>query len=242
MAQTVTAVAADLPTALAETPDLPFDPAAAPATELDRQIEVAVAAGFPALLGLTPATLRSTLAPLHEVLAHALASTAPSGHGDAEDQVAVVLVVGPELDPNDVVPAMRRGGRPGVSVLGREEAPGYRPVVDLPTGAAYLLLGVDTGSELCGVTPEDAVATLTARGRTPLTIAEGLALVVARPDLLRPNRCFSLAASRTSNQRVPAVWISERRPKLGWCWDRNPHTWLGTASVARRAGVADLPA
>ena len=36
------------------------------------------------------------------------------------------------------------------------------------------------------------------------------------------------------DQRVPAFWISEGRPKLGWCWDRNPHTWLGTASCATR--------
>ena len=27
------------------------------------------------------------------------------------------------------------------------------------------------------------------------------------------------------------MWISERAPKLGWCWDGNPHTWLGTASA-----------
>ena len=34
--------------------------------------------------------------------------------------------------------------------------------------------------------------------------------------------------------RVPALWISERAPKLGWCWDGNPHTWLGLASAGRR--------
>jgi hypothetical protein len=36
---------------------------------------------------------------------------------------------------------------------------------------------------------------------------------------------------------VPAVWISERRAKLGWCWDRNPHTWLGAASATGRVGA-----
>ncbi|WP_407937642.1 DUF5701 family protein [Mycobacteroides franklinii] len=34
--------------------------------------------------------------------------------------------------------------------------------------------------------------------------------------------------------RVPAIWISDGRPKLGWCWDRNPHTWLGMASCRGR--------
>jgi hypothetical protein len=99
----------------------------------------------------------------------------------------------------------------------------------------YLLTHVDTGSEHCGVRPEDALATVLGRGRTPLTLAEGVALTIVRPDMLRPNRCYSLAGSRTgTNQRVPAVWISERRAKLGWCWDRNPHTWLGLASAGGR--------
>jgi hypothetical protein len=31
------------------------------------------------------------------------------------------------------------------------------------------------------------------------------------------------------------MWISERAPKLGWCWDGNPHDWLGVASAAGRA-------
>jgi hypothetical protein len=35
---------------------------------------------------------------------------------------------------------------------------------------------------------------------------------------------------------VPAFWISERAPKLGWCWDGNPHTWLGVASAGVRTG------
>jgi hypothetical protein len=37
------------------------------------------------------------------------------------------------------------------------------------------------------------------------------------------------------NQTVPAIWInSEKHPNLGWCWDRNPHTWLGSASCIGR--------
>ena len=150
------------------------------------------------------------------------------------------MLVLPGLDLNDVAPAMRRGKQLGVSVIDRVEAPTYRPIdgIDVPA-EPYLLWGVDTGSEFCNVRPEDALTTITGRGRTPLTIDEGVALVVVRPDMLRPNKCFSLLASRTgTNQRVPAVWISERRAKLGWCWDRNPHTWLGAASAADRVARA----
>ncbi len=27
---------------------------------------------------------------------------------------------------------------------------------------------------------------------------------------------------------------------LGWCWDDNPHTWLGSASCGRRLGPEPL--
>ena len=58
------------------------------------------------------------------------------------------------------------------------------------------------------------------------------------PEVLEKNKCFMLAGSRARarDRRVPALWISERAPKLGWCWDGNPHTWLGTASAGGRLG------
>jgi hypothetical protein len=147
----------------------------------------------------------------------------------------VLVLDGGTARANASVPALRRGTRPGVSVIDDDEMAGYRPLPDLDVPAApYLLLDVDTGTEFCGVRPEDALVTVRGRGRTPLTVAEGIALVAVRPDRLRPNRCFSLMGSRAGNQRVPAVWISERRPKVGWCWDRNPHTWLGAASAGGR--------
>ena len=76
-----------------------------------------------------------------------------------------------------------------------------------------------------------------AAGRSPLTIDEGIALMIQQPDAIAPNWGFSMAGSRRGDQRVPAFWVSEKRPKLGWCWDRNPHTWLGTASCATRIPV-----
>lgn len=220
----------DLPTVTA--PPSPaataLDPTATPQEELARQVQVHVDLGFPALLDLDEAGFRALVAPLREELPVADAPTSLPG----PDHVPFVLVL-ELLSPNDAVPAMRRTGRAGVSVILDEELATFRPVDGAPARAAHLVRDVDTGSRFLNVTPETAVARIRAEGRRPLTIAEGLALVTVRPDVLRPGRCFSLAGSRTgTNQRVPAVWISERRPKLGWCWDRNPHTWLGTASAA----------
>lgn len=41
-------------------------------------------------------------------------------------------------------------------------------------------------------------------------------------------------------QRGRTPWISANVPKLGWCWDGNPHTWLGVASATTRID-ADSP-
>ncbi len=229
----VTTVDPSLPTVVA--PPSPastaFDVEASADDELDRQITAYVQLGIPTLLGIDERTFRERVAPLRAQVLDTISTSVVDG-----DAVPFVLVV-PGLDVNDLAPAMRRGAKLGVSVIDRDEAPTYRAIVDVPDGP-YLLRGIDTGSEFCDVTPETALATLTGRGRTPLTIDEGVALTIVRPDMLRSNKCYSLAGSRTgTNQRVPAVWISERRAKLGWCWDRNPHTWLGTASASQRLGL-----
>ena len=239
MPLTVTPLHPDLPTSrvVLQHPDL-LEPATDPGAELDRQIALYVALGVTEAAGLTPETLAAAVGPLRTVLDAAVGG--PSGASDPEDAVPFVLVL--DVDPNDAAPAMVRRGLHGVSVIGRDEAEGYRPIdgVDVPRGRAYLLLDVDTGSDLCGVRPEDALVAVRARGRTPLTMAEGIALTTIRPDMLRPNRCYSLMGSRAGNQRVPAIWISDRRVKLGWCWDRNPHTWLGAASAGARRGASPV--
>ena len=81
-------------------------------------------------------------------------------------------------------------------------------------------------------------------GATMLAVAdieEGVALLTHFPEFLQPNNCCSLLASRCGDKRVPALWLSEGRPKLGWCWAGNPHTWLGSASCAKRSSAVELP-
>jgi hypothetical protein len=67
-----------------------------------------------------------------------------------------------------------------------------------------------------------------------LTMEEGLAFLHAVPAALEKNKCFHTGASRGTDKRVPALWISDRAPHLGWCWEHNHHTWLGVASTAER--------
>jgi hypothetical protein len=152
-----------------------------------------------------------------------------------------VLIPAPSwVDVEALVPLMTLAGgsRPGVLDRnhGSEGLSPYSALPDLgvPPDDPYLLVDVERGEEFCDVRPRDAVAEIVDRGRTPLTILEGIMLQLVRPDLLVKNRCFMLAGSRRGDRRVPALWISGGAPKLGWCWEGNPHSWLGTASAAER--------
>ena len=149
-----------------------------------------------------------------------------------------VLVLARDVVPvADAAGRVERRGRPVVlGQLDPEELDAYAPIaaVRLPDGPAYLAVDVDLGAASRDVRPEDALRAILAAGRSPLTLDEGIAVVLQQPEAIARNWGFSMAGSRRGDQRVPAFWISEGRPKLGWCWDRNPHTWLGTASCARR--------
>ena len=203
--------------------------------ELDMQIDRLVGLGYPALAGLDEAAFRAVVAPLR-----GYAATLPTG--DLPDgRAAFVLVVTRDLvRPEDTVPLLRLAGGARPGRVDRNHAEGdlatYHPLPELalPRAPAYLLVDVDRGDEFCGVRPEAALPVIRERGRTPLTIDEGIAVVTHAPALLESNKCFMLSGSRRQDRRVPALWISERAPKLGWCWDGNPHTWLGVASAGDR--------
>ena len=141
------------------------------------------------------------------------------------------------LSPADAARRIERRGK-GI-VLGHlefDELESFLPIeaVDIPDKAPYLVTDVDLGARYRNVTPEDALRSILAEGRSPLTLDEGIALMLEQPESIAENSGYSLAGSRRRDQRVPAFWVSEGRPKLGWCWDRNPHTWLGTASCGGR--------
>jgi hypothetical protein len=207
---------------------------------LDRQVDTLLDLGYPALAGLTPTELTDRLAPLRAVAA----DLGDLPEEDEPGHASLVLVVTRDLvDPATTVPLLRlapKGTLPGVVDRNHGEAglEPYRPIeqVVLPGPAAYLLLDVDRGEEFRGVRPEEALPVVLGRGRTPLTIEEGIAVVTHAPALLEKNRCFMLSGSRRGDRRVPAMWISARAPKLGWCWDGNPHDWLGVASAGSRVG------
>jgi hypothetical protein len=209
---------------------VPYDPAHQFARQVDRHVEL----GYPDLSGLDEPSFRELLEPLE-----VLATKVPE-----QDDVPFVIVVTRGLvRPEDAVPLLRLVGGTKPGVVDRNHADGdlatYRALPELgldgiASAKAYLLTGIQRGEEFCNVRPEDALPVILGRGRTPLTIDEGVAVVTHAPHLLEKNKCFMLSGSRRDDRRVPAMWISDGAPKLGWCWDGNPHTWLGVASASGR--------
>ncbi|MFD4997785.1 DUF5701 family protein [Streptomyces buecherae] len=234
-------------------PRTPRTPHASPdaATAFDRQVSNLIELGYPAASGLDAERFAALLAPLREA---AVATTAdPTDTTDTTDaagepgdeavtgRVPFVLVVTRSVVPiEETMPrtTLHRGRLPGF--VDRSFEPGAlerfvaTDEVALPGHDAYLVLDVERGEEFCGAVPDDALRTIADRGRTPLTIEEGIALITHFPQVLVKNKCFSLGGSRSGDRRVPALWISQKAPKLGWCWQANPHTWLGVASAGGR--------
>jgi hypothetical protein len=196
--------------------------------EFDRQVDALATAGVPAHLDLSDSCFRAFLEPLRDLL-----PAVPEG-GSPGAGIPFVVVV-PDLAVADVLDAVHTVGGTGFTTMEAEDVARFRPLPDLDVPAApYLLLDIDTGIETLGLTPAEVLPQLIAAGRSPLTIAEGLAVLVADPGILKARNAFSLLGSRAGDKRVPALWTSARRPRLGWCYQGAPHTWLGSASCAGR--------
>lgn len=227
----------------------------APARQLERLTDLGVAR----LAGLTAADVARLARALTGATAlenAALERRALDGPG-ADGAPLLVL---PGARPSALAPLLQREGKAGFVVADMVDVDDFAPVVPLPGGHAYLVRGVRRGDDLRGATPREAGAALAAAGRTPLTLQEGLHLLLQRGDLLEPGFCFMTIASRKPHRnprrreagdvdaRTPALWISggtgregkarKGAPKLGWCWENNPHSWLGFASGTSRAGLS----
>ena len=205
----------------------------------EEQVERLVALGYPAMLGCPPGEFRERLDALRaHVPAEAPAMDVEQG------TVGCLLVVHCAAAPAEkTLPLVVRDGRPAIERLFPRTPDFFRPIpsLALPSGHAYLLLDVDRGNSSLNAVPKEAQERIATEGRTPLTLEEGIALLTQYPEFLQPNRCFMMLGSRGDDKRVPALWLSNKQPKLGWCWEGNPHTWLGFATCGGRSpGVAVL--
>ncbi|WP_116452168.1 DUF5701 family protein [Blastococcus litoris] len=195
--------------------------------EFDRQVDALVMTGLPEAMELAEACFRACAEPLRDLL--------PPVTGEVGRMPFVVVF--PRMPVVPVLETVHTLGGTGFTTLSEEELAAFRPLPELDVpGSPYLLLDVDLGADTVGQPPGDVLPRITAAGRSPLTVAEGLALLVSDPGALHSRGCFSVAGSRAGDMRVPAFWTSARRPRLGWCYQGAPHSWLGTASCSGRLG------
>lgn len=204
---------------------------------LEQQIDTLVTMGYPDMMSCDPARFRDSLMSLSSFIN----DQCPAKSDVREGRVDFVLVVDTEIAPvKSTLPLISREGKYAIERLYPREPDFFKPLDGLrkPSGEAYLVLDVDRGNQTLNMVPVEAQERIAASGRTPLTMEEGIALLTQFPDQLQPNRCFMMLGSRGPDKRVPALWLSRNQPKLGWCWEGNPHTWLGFASArARSPGI-----
>ncbi|KFJ03947.1 hypothetical protein BISU_0423 [Bifidobacterium subtile] len=111
---------------------------------------------------------------------------------------------------------------------------GFEP----PEGPFYLVVDPHTGTAYVNREPDVARKLIDTDERLPLTIGEGLAIATQHPDWLVKKNGFNLLGSRSTDGRVPSIWMSQNAPRLGAVWPNSRHTWLGNAYCAARRGVS----
>ena len=167
---------------------------------------------------------------------------------------SALLAVHPELVPaSALAPMLRVKDKQAFVVTDMADVDEFTAIesVVLPHAPVYLVSGLDRGDAMANWSPDEALPAITAAGRTPLTLTEGLHWLLQRPETLQRNHCFMTIGSRRRqpdralDARTPALWISNgtgrdgaanrNAPKVGWCWAGIRHTWLGFASAASRS-------
>ncbi|MGH2958752.1 MAG: DUF5701 family protein [Solirubrobacterales bacterium] len=194
------------------------------ARTLEVQISRLVELGFHDGAGLEAPEFADRAGELHEVF---------DDHADSQPVlVASASFVGTAKLTEQID---REDGKPE-TVIHAADLDRYEPIpeIQVPETNFYLLTGFNREPETRNLSPIDARLILAERGRSPITTDEGLAVFAQWPECVWPNDGFSLAGSTRGDKRVPAIWVSKQRPKLGWCYLGAPHTWLATASCEGR--------
>lgn len=205
--------------------------------EFDQQVQNLLSKEYPNIAGLSKEAFLAYISPLKEKLESIPLKPINTDVGS----LPFVIVVTSALVPAEKAMAkVIREEKEGITKLDPLTPPDFTTIgsITLPNLWAYLLIDIDRGKETLNVRPQDALQIIQNENRSPLTIDEGIAIITHYPEFLQKNNCFSLLGSRhTGDQRVPAIWINgKKHPNLGWCWDGNPHTWLGSASARERVG------
>jgi hypothetical protein len=204
------------------------------------QVERLAELGIPAQFGCTEKSLRDFANQL-----------------DRYSTEALIVPSGEPSNYSVLTQLIQYRGKHGFVVVDFTDAADYevfegldQRAVRMPENDWYLLVDPQRGDEFESASPSEALAEITVSNRVALSMVEGLMLAIQALGMLERNHCYMTIASRKKkanggfDARTPALWISngtgrdteehKDAPKLGWCWWKNRHTWLGIAHADRR--------
>lgn len=203
--------------------------------EFDRQVNNLIQNRYPLFAGISDNEFLKLFEPLKVQLENLNFTPVNVEEG----KLPFVIVIKSDLVPTTkAMSVANKDGKEGITKLNPHEPSDFQIIesVLIPNNVVYVISNIDRGRENINLAPSEAIKIILSDGRSPLTIDEGVAIVTHFPEFLMKNNCFSLLASRHGgDKRVPAIWINaQKHPNLGWCWEGNPHTWLGSASCKER--------
>lgn len=203
--------------------------------EFNRQITTLMNKGYANRANLSEESFLEKLESLRKKLPNTIATEVDLETGKLP---FVIVVKHTMVAADQAMSLVEKDGKQGLTKLFPHQPTDFDtlPEILIPSSDIYLIMDIDRGKATINLPPNKAMELIKEAGRSPLTIDEGIAIVTHYPEFLMKNNCFSLLASRhAGDQRVPAIWINgQKQPNLGWCWDGNPHTWLGSASCTTR--------
>lgn len=203
--------------------------------EFQRQVNNLLQKGYPKAAELTNDAFTSLLTSLKKKLDKVSFEDADIENG----KLPFVIVIKNSLVATEIaMDLVEKNGKKGITKLYPHTPNDFEtiPEESIPSDPIYLISDIDRGKSTINMAPNEAIEIIRKNNRRTLTIDEGIAIVTQYPEFLIKNNCFSLLASRhEGDQRVSAIWINaNKHPNLGWCWNGNPHTWLGSASCKSR--------
>src|SRR5262245_20068414 len=150
--------------------------------EFELQVENLLRRGYPRYAGMREDEFLRLVMPA----ADGLGRLPMNGGTPVPGRARFALVVRAALvRPSVAIGLVDLRGKTGFTSMEPDDLAQFAPLreLEVPESPAYLIGDLDSGRNLLDVTPDDALPRITADGRSPLTIDEGIALVTHFPDL-----------------------------------------------------------
>ncbi|MDO5688541.1 MAG: DUF5701 family protein [Pseudoscardovia radai] len=200
--------------------------------EVLKQLDRLVALGYPDVADMSAAAFRALASPL----VHAL---------ELNDVLTdeVLLVPTRELvSPESLIARTSINRHAGFTTMPPRDIASFEPTegFEPPEGPFYLVVQPHTGTCYLNREPDVARKLMESDDRLPLTMEEGLAIATQHTEWLEAKNGFNLLGSRSTDGRVPSIWMSQNSARLGSVWPNSKHTWLGNAYCMARVGVSLL--